>query len=890
MNLSKNLYYYHTGDVVTVFELLKDKRQIFFNKKNPITTLEFLSFKSDEGLSNEESIKSSYVTNDEKLLMGEKGGLKIKPNTQLVIPKLRASKTEVHPQNSIPENNYKDILFKNSVLTNLQKNPGYKVIHPQIKGTSGNELVNKIPKVSVWLWSRVLGNINSEEGWFDLSPFISSCTTNVSSNGGNFTLLLPPISCEFKNGKWSLKKEEIQYYSQSNDEVHYVSKTSFFSEEYRESQIPELVVQGVKHKKRNKILFHSIISPNDLVFIKFDTLELERDYRWVNSNFRPLSSSQLPNKVYDMIGLVDTSTIKTDILPTNINLSLQIQGRDLIKPLIEDGTYFFPTEYANKGYKDLYFSSGSIVQLSIPLFRNIKEIISFFIEKLSNIRVIPNNVLNYGNGQGNGIWKLINLLVDKSVLKRTVVDSSISIAQGSLLSHFHKICQEPLVEFYSDTYYDQFYLTIRTPPFSKKHLSQVLSGVYTDENGTSTFLETSYITIDEGSILSEELSFEDSEVYTWFYLTPKEVVGGLSQDVWTSIFPPKIFPELVEIYGSKPLQFTHNYLSYTLDLENEKPKITKTVKEQALEDLKFLIEGHVHLPFTRSGKITIVGDRRLKRGEYVFYAPTNELFYIEHVTHSYSSSTTIQSTTTIQVSRGMVVDYINGKNGISYFNIVSLDTEDIYSEVDEKEYVSKEVEVKKTKRVLKRISSENIVDPSITNFPRKSNVNISKTNWRLLNYLNQLPKEYKSLVYITSGSDGSHMEDSQHYTGDAIDLRLPDKEKLTPDQSHKDRLYRFIKNDPQREVFGIEPPPHPNHGNAPHIHLEVYKKFLNSNQSKDSETVYSYVDEEYIDFEEQIEERLTGKKVKVLNITKTLDSIKVNKEVLNFFLKREQFK
>ncbi len=55
------------------------------------------------------------------------------------------------------------------------------------------------------------------------------------------------------------------------------------------------------------------------------------------------------------------------------------------------------------------------------------------------------------------------------------------------------------------------------------------------------------------------------------------------------------------------------------------------------------------------------GDRRIKRGTFVRFKSTNEIFYVDSVSHSYSiNSTTIDRTTTLTVSRGMVERFIEG--------------------------------------------------------------------------------------------------------------------------------------------------------------------------------------------------------------------------------------
>ena len=57
---------------------------------------------------------------------------------------------------------------------------------------------------------------------------------------------------------------------------------------------------------------------------------------------------------------------------------------------------------------------------------------------------------------------------------------------------------------------------------------------------------------------------------------------------------------------------------------------------QALaEDLKYSVESTCYLPFTRTGTITIKGgDRRIKRGTFIYFTPTNEIFYVDQVQHN----------------------------------------------------------------------------------------------------------------------------------------------------------------------------------------------------------------------------------------------------------------
>ena len=108
--------------------------------------------------------------------------------------------------------------------------------------------------------------------------------------------------------------------------------------------------------------------------------------------------------------------------------------------------------------------------------------------------------------------------------------------------------------------------------------------------------------------------------------------------------------------------------------------------ESALNDLLYVIETHAYLPFTRKGTITINGDRRIKKGTFILFEPTQEIFHVDSVSNSYSATTNqIDRTTTLEVSRGMKEyniiknDFIKFANGdifvpeFSYFDIVNID-------------------------------------------------------------------------------------------------------------------------------------------------------------------------------------------------------------------------
>ena len=95
--------------------------------------------------------------------------------------------------------------------------------------------------------------------------------------------------------------------------------------------------------------FNWLISSNDILFISFEKLDMEllKDfYKDVNGedyyqgdrdNLKV--SSKLSQGVYDMIGLVDEVKVVTN--SQSSEAYVEITGRDLMKLLIEDGSFFF---------------------------------------------------------------------------------------------------------------------------------------------------------------------------------------------------------------------------------------------------------------------------------------------------------------------------------------------------------------------------------------------------------------------------------------------------------------------------------------------------------------------------------------------------------------------
>lgn len=732
-------------------------------------------------------------------------------------------------------------VFKARALAELESDKRYRLISKPIDGKLQGKMNERYPDMTVWMWCRALSNTQENEGQIvNITPFIQKVSTNVDKNGGNFQLTLPPLVCELgENKKWIIKKKSLQNYQTSkNNSLQgdgYVAEASLFK------------IGKDGGLKRNELLFHNIISSNDMVWIRFETLEIEKEQRAKDNVDFYIDKSNLAGRIYDMIGLVD-SNIQV-VNPQDNDVTIQVNGRDLSKLFIEDGSYFYALEMSQG---QLSFAGGSTQQNSLmqrvfsdnalqyfnSYFNNsIENVLKFVIQQLSTIKVVPDNLFtSYGNRRNkkfnegaqskqlkaqrdslqdiekkakesikalrievqltesqpstesreidtiwyklldfmsalrtqkvrenngtnttgwksfayttssgkediiantlpqyffsnlhitlyytkaqvfkkveqslfndidkyldlkesqpqnqelwtedlaNGVWQIIKLVIDDGVTQRRIVDSSMSSANGSLLNFIRKVCQEPFVEFYMDTYGDTYNLIVRKPPYDRSGVVSMLNGTTNVEGDSSkeTKITSTVIDIEPEDVLREELSYNDGNVATWYHLIPQANFVGNSS-TWSLSYLPAVFlQEYADIWGSRPMQCIHNYMPYML--LNPSETTLDICEKQAFEDLKYIVECNAYLPFTRRGTLSLNGDRRLKYGNIVRYKSTGEIFFIDHVQQNFSiSENSIDRTSTVQVSRGMkevlingvaVVDEILGESGstFSYFDIVN---------------------------------------------------------------------------------------------------------------------------------------------------------------------------------------------------------------------------
>lgn len=415
-------------------------REIIFNTYN-IATKILLNLADEEGniTSTPNDIKSDMPCPDSLVLYVDSdyisADILISQSNLLADNFSVTGYSDEKDKNFVVRNNkfYNEILKPSSFDTNPTSN-----LNDGIFAKGQREL----PSPTFWLWSKALNEKNSFNNYsiFDLTPFVESAQLNMSESGGNFNISLLPI-----DGLFDLDENKEPIGIWKPDENKYVrfkekGKTNFLfrtfldkigtrrQEDYSEYSAGERVqatsvnqlfqrdrkfssgVFGFGYN-RTETLFKNIIAENDIIFVSFDEnreVPKEQDFF--------ISNDELPNREWQMIGLVDSNNIGVTYENTERNLT--IQGRDCMKLLIEDGSYFFAKSFADSENSDSVFgnvdlpkrgddnnatnitiqnkdakginrliASGLIEVLYNPEARNVNFVMNLLMSTLSNIEI-----------------------------------------------------------------------------------------------------------------------------------------------------------------------------------------------------------------------------------------------------------------------------------------------------------------------------------------------------------------------------------------------------------------------------------------------------------------------------------------------------------------------
>lgn len=649
-----------------------------------LSTEQFLNIE-EGGIKNSKRIVDLYTPKEKKLHANE-----IENNE---VPYIKPGTTVYLPNDSITAEMQKilgsDIFLEqtefNAFWTEVQqallKYSGYvpfdaiaESTYLSVKGNTGIigalSAQVKALNIRIWVYVRALGKM------FDISPWVVNCSTSKDKSAGSFSIEVSYTST-------------LQVDSYGNE---FVNQESLMNQE----------------RKLNQDWFSKFVQNNDLIFIRFEQLKMERyaDMALAPTNNKtyevPVSDLGTVNTVtdektgetkdipliWDMLGLVDS--VRVDYSSNINNYSIQIEGRDYTKLFVEDGSYFIPLKFV-EGSPDQWFYGGDPESAWFKRnmitgaydyyfaysFQRIANVIWFVINQLSSIGIVDDSLFascakiteklpvetgddkyKQKDNKVKGIWQMVRVFVDEALEDRRIVDRSLVNPEGTLLDFFNKVCQEPFVEFWGDTYMNEFDLIVRQPPFTGKAVKDVINS-------------ESYITIASQDLLSLSLQYDD-RVYAWYRIMPQNAMMGNSQFSSLAFVPIIFFNEYCELYGNKRCITNDIYISEKSFMGRNGSQNLNTLSQALVNDLLFVIETSAYLPFTRKGTITINGDRRIKVGTFIFLEATNELFYVTAVTNTATfGNEAVDRTTIVTVERGMLVDLIDGEN--SYFNIVNLE-------------------------------------------------------------------------------------------------------------------------------------------------------------------------------------------------------------------------
>lgn len=628
----------------TIQDFIDIWQKVIPTGKKKYTPSDLLKVKNEKGVSNLDIIWGTYDKEEQVKYKSDydSGTLPyVKQGTTLFCPKddtpLSLTKAAKEGQ-FVSQGSFKAYWGENyeSLISDEEYLPDTSVTS-SLKGTGINAKIISM-NVRVWVYIKALDKV------MDLSPYVLQVVTTKSKQTGEFTILLSPF---------------------------YANESSFAFGESIVEQFNLVSNSGAQVKSFQE----KFIQNNDIVFIRFERLKKEKSTGDLDLgkqvNLEIPVSKIAKNNIWDMIGFVDTCTSSFEA-QGNIK-SITIEGRDISKLFMEDGCYFIPLLNATDTFSHWYEMSEDSIwfkrNVLTGAFSNllwsyaekpIRECLWFIVNVMSTIGIAKNSVFDSWQGKRtegydigtkekrpvNGVWQIVKVFVEDILEKRVLIDSSIANPNGTLLEYMTRVCQFPLVEFYFDTYINTIDIVVRQPPFNK----DAILGAY--KNGQ-------YVTITSGNLQGYDLSY-DTRSYSWYQLRVMDNHAGQRNTTSLAFVPIVYLDDYAEVFGNKKMSFTDQYLNYKETDGVNKTQTLSNFQEAALNDLIYILESTAYLPFTRTGTITINGDRRIKVGTFVYFEPTNEFFYVSSVVNNVSFlDGNLQRQTIIQVERGMYVPILS---------------------------------------------------------------------------------------------------------------------------------------------------------------------------------------------------------------------------------------
>ena len=670
------IYTYSGKENIAIEDFLSPSNRLF---SEPISVDRFLRFEGDTDMNNADRIYLVYndVEKAANVDALENFNLPyIKPGTDVVLPtgQIAIEYALLYGRNLFLRQQDFAAYWADTYI-NLLSDPLYyardRII--SVERDVNVEVINENLRVYIWVAS--LNRI------IDASPFVRRMSTSKNFEVGSFSLTIEDVPT-IRN-VISTDRRDLDNFIDTGSDI--INTFSFNASHNADVLFRQLIDSN--ERDRNFIeprlqqtlgFFEAHLQYNDVVFLRYETLALETR-RPGSTRETVVPNTFLPNQVWDMIGLIDTVRVSHN--EQNTEKTLQVAGRDLMKLLIDDASYFIPAVFnaggdlqivyggnADESYFKRNIISGAYDYFFAYVDKSIRDVMGFIINHLSNLEIVDDSLFDsYGDRisqryvvtgadqnyietkEVRGIWKIIKLFIDPVTDNRRIADDSIAKPDGSLLNYVKRICQEPFVEFYGDTNGDTYDFTIRQAPLTGSAYRQVLR-------------DTRYITILEKDVLSYTLEWE-TRYYSWYQIQAQNAFLGTDNLASLSIIPIIFLPQYVNKFGNKRLILTDNYIFRgTLQGDQNNQSLnTSTFAENILNDLKYIIDINAYLPFSRRGTITLNGDRRIKIGTFVRFRTTEEIFYVVNVSQSVVfSKGSIERVTVLTVERGLKIGFIQG--------------------------------------------------------------------------------------------------------------------------------------------------------------------------------------------------------------------------------------
>lgn len=737
-----SIQYYHIGGVITIDELLKTA---YFSDIT-ITKNVLLEFSVND-ITNHRRLYDN-LTNEERISANNYLGLSdydasanypATTGVTLYIP-INNVEIESKYQSNLTIVHTKDSEYFPPILKALTNDPGY--ISAELD--RGNNAQQIFPKYTVWLWSRSKYLENTgDKGFVNITDDVLSLNIETSlAFGAVFNISLQPLQCKWgyntstdKDG-WQPMREDNKT-TQSSLNRHFTDRDSqgYTSESLRNLFYYEMIIGD------NDLIF---ISFEKLKIDGQPSIEDVHD-KWydmiglVDNTVKSISTGNLVDVSINVRG----RDLSKALFDDNSYFSLfsrgnegSLYGGDIgINDRFFNGNVGVISAYINKTIQQA-------IEFVIARLTSIEYVPDEIMSQFTSLSQIVRS--DDKKRTVKGIWQLIKVFIDPTIEGLRTVDDNVSAPDGSIYDLFNKIAQMPFIEFFCDTYGDKYYLIFRQPPFTQKALRDIFTG-YSDKDINPDFAEykvlsgqssggatkdqvnkykqiqidflkqtksdidsrnkvsiqilpsgipettvsfnnpinfNRVINIHDKDVISDNLQF-CTDSYAWYKITDRGNYAGTSVSLGN--FPALYFDTYAKVFGNRRLEVVCNYSDYRFFDDKNKDTNNNAYAEQASQHLAFLVETNAYLPFTRLGSITINGDRRIKKGNWIYYRPTREVFYVVGVSNSVSVNG-LDRTTTVNVERGMVIDYIKNKDEnvidssgqyktvkMSYFNIVDID-------------------------------------------------------------------------------------------------------------------------------------------------------------------------------------------------------------------------